>query len=145
MTPFDFVFAINGKKNRDLIRGSENPELASKDYNPWIINKAFSLTVDTIMYSNEMNLRAHLDKQMQNAYYINTIRPGFRKTEWVKKGDTGHDIDCIMEYYNVTQRKADEILRVLTKDQLALLKRKIIKGGLKNDLRSKSTSRGETL
>jgi hypothetical protein len=97
------------------------------------------------MYSNEMNLRAHLDKQMQNAYYINTIRPGYRKTEWVKKGDTGHDIDCIMEYYNVTQRKADEILRVLTKDQLALLKRKIIKGGLKNDLRSKSTSRGETL
>ena len=55
MSPFEFVNSINNTK-QDLIRGSENPDLAETFYKPYVINKAFSYFKDTIMYANEINM-----------------------------------------------------------------------------------------
>ena len=145
MKPFDFINAINGKTNRDLIRGSENPSLAAKEYVPWQINRGFSFYMDCILYANEMNLRSFLPNEMQNSYYINTIRPGKRFSKWHKKGEDSNDMKAVMEFYNVGHLKAQEYLSVLTKEQLDLIKIRIIKGGNNNELRSKSTDRGEVI
>jgi len=145
MKPFDFINAINRKTNRDLIRGSENPTLAAKEYNPFVINLGFSFYVDTVLYANEMNMRSFLPSEMQNTYYINTIRPGKRFSTWHKKGEDSNDMKAVMEFYNVGHLKAQEFLSVLTKEQLDLIKIRIIKGGNSNELRSKSTDRGEVI
>jgi hypothetical protein len=142
MKPFDFVNAINGKTNRDLIRGSDNPELAAKEYIPWAINRGFSFYVDCIMVANDMNMRPHLSNTMQNDYFINNIRPSKRFSKWHKKEKDSTDMLAVMEYYNVGHNKAQEFLKVLTKDQIDLIKRKIIKGGNTNDVQPKSTDRG---
>lgn len=148
MKPYDafaFMNAINSKKNRDLIRGSENPSLAAKEYDPFLINKGFSMYIDCILAANEMNMRYHISNEMQNAYYINTIRPGKRYEPWPKKGKLSEDMKAVMEFYGVGHRKAQEFLKVLTKQQLDLIRKRIIKGGISNELRSKSTDRGEII
>jgi hypothetical protein len=145
MKPFDFINAINRKTNRDLIRGSDNPSLAAKEYDAFLINKGFSMYIDCILAANEMNMRYHLSNEMQNSYYINTIRPGERFKPWPKKEELSEDMKAVMEFYSVGHRKSQEFLKVLTKQQLDLIKIKIIKGGNSNELRSKSTDRGEVI
>ena len=135
MGPFDFVNAINGKK-QDIIRTSDNPELAEKQYNAFLINKALSYYIDTILYSNEMNKSHHLDSKLQNDYYLNSIRISKRFSKWSKKIEDG-DVESIQEYYKVSFAKAVEICNVLKPEQISLIKTKIIKGG--NHVQSKST------
>lgn len=128
MNPFDFVKEIQqGKK--DLIRTSENPEKAEGFYNPYIVNRALSFYVDSIMYANEMNVHRDLDSLLQFDYLINSIRSMKRKHAWIKKSEADQDVDLMIEYFGMSRRKAEQALRVLTKEQITEIKRKSIKGG----------------
>lgn len=140
MNPFDFVNAINTTK-QDLIRDSENPELAEKSYNPFLANRALSYFVDTILYASEMNTKPDLQKQLQFDYLINSVRKGKRFSKWAKTAEDP-DVQCVQEYYNISYRRALETCRVLTKEQIDLIKTRIIKGG--TDVQSKPAGRGST-
>lgn len=135
MNPFDYVNAINSRK--DIIRNSENTELAEKLYDSYFINKALSYHVDSILYSNEMNINNNLDSIMQNDYYLNSIRPKKRYSKWHKKVNN-ETIQVIQEYYKVKYSRAVEYSKVLTEEQINLIKTRIIKGG--NNVQSRSTS-----
>ena len=138
MSPFDFVKAINENK-QDLIRDSENPDLAETFYKPFIINRAFSHFKDTIMYANEINMYPNISNKLQNDYYLNSIRKSKRYSKWHKK-EEDDKIEAIMEYYNVNYARAREIGNVLTDEQLTLIKIKLIKGG--NNVQSQSIGGG---
>lgn len=140
MNPFDFVNAINTTK-KDLIRESENPDLAEKSYNPFLVNRALSYFVDTIMYANEMNVNKNVENLLQNDYLINSIRKGKRFSKWAKTTENP-DVQCVQEYYSISYRRAEEVLRVLTKEQIDLIKERIIKGG--SDVQSKPAGRSTT-
>lgn len=138
MNPFDYVNAINSSK-KDLIRQSENPTLAEKQYSPFLINKSLSYFADTIMYANEMNRSHHMDSILQNDYYLNSIRSSKRFSKWAKREENS-DVDCIQEYYKVGYIKALEISRILSREQINHIKIKIIKGG--NHVQHKPVSGG---
>lgn len=53
---------------------NKNQSLDISDYNPFIVNKAFSLYPDTILISNEMNINHHISKKMQHDYLFHMIR-----------------------------------------------------------------------
>ena len=127
MELFDFLNDISHKK-RGIIR--DDP-LAEKDYNPYIINKFLSQHVDCILYVNEMNIRPYCDKILQFDYLINSIRKKFRRAEKWLKGGTNLDISAVKEYYNYSNRKAKDAIRVLTAEEISYIKKKIYKGGLK--------------
>ena len=133
-TPFDFVSQINSGKS-DIIRSSENPELMETFYKPYVINKAFSYFVDTIMYANEMNRCNNLQVRLQNDYYLNSIRKGKRFSKWHKRLENA-DIEIIQDYYRVNHTRALEIIEVLSKEQFELIKIRTIKGG--SNVQSKS-------
>jgi hypothetical protein len=137
MTPFDFLKAINQSKE-DLIRSSDSPEVAERDYKPFIVNKGLSYFVDTILYANEMNSRAFLSNKLQNDYFLNSIRSGKRFSKWHKK-EENQEIDCVKEYYQVSDKRAQEILKILSPEQLSLIKIRIIKGGNSDELRPRKT------
>lgn len=141
MTPFDFINAINQSK-KDLIRDSENPELAEKLYKPFVVNKGLSYFVDTIMYANEMNRANNLDNTLQNDYYLNSIRPAKRFSKWHKKSEDS-DVETVQEYFKVSYVRALEITKILSKEQIDLIKTIIIKGG-NNEFRPKQASGGKT-
>lgn len=140
MNPFDFVTNINGAK-KDLIRSSDNPDLMEKSYKPFLVNRALSYFIDTIMYANEINQAKHLDFALQNDYYLNSIRSGKRFSKWAKPVENSN-IESVQEYYKVSYMKALDIIKVLSKEQIDLIKTKIIKGG--NHVQHQSTSGSET-
>ena len=140
MNPFDFVTNINGAK-KDLIRSSDNPDLMEKSYKPFLVNRALSYFIDTIMYANEINQEKHLYFALQNDYYLNSIRSGKRFSKWAKPIENS-DIESVQQYYKVSYMKALDIIKVLSKEQIDLIKTKIIKGG--NHVQHQSTSGSET-
>jgi len=102
-----------------------------KDYNSFIVNRALSYHMDCILYANEMNKNHTLSPMLQYQYYLNTIRPMKRKFQSWQKQSVSKDLECVKEYFNYSNEKAKEALRILTDDQLTFIKEKIDKGGVK--------------
>lgn len=105
-------------------------------YKPFHINKAFSLYMDTFNNAYEMNIHYNLPKKLQHDYLINSIRPKSRYAKWVKYDDKSakhQNILAIQEYYGYSHKKAAQVLPILTKQQLAIIKQKLEKGGIVNE------------
>ena len=66
----DWLNSVNFTKD-DLI--DDDPDTI-KTYPPFIVNRCLSGHLDTILYSNEMNIHNHLDKDMQYQFYLNSLR-----------------------------------------------------------------------
>ena len=101
-----------------------------KDYKPFVVNRALSYHMDCILYVNEMNLHTGIDSDMQYSYLLNTIRPMKRKFQPWQKSEVDKDIECVKQYFGYSNEKAKEALRILTEEQIAEIKAKIIKGGV---------------
>ena len=117
-----------------ILQTKKNPfenEMDYKDYNPFIVNRALSYHVDCILYCNEMNLYSQIDKDMQYSFYLNSIRGMKRKFQPWQKSEVNKDIDSIKEYFGFSNDKAKEALRILTDEQIAEIKEKTDKGGIK--------------
>jgi hypothetical protein len=124
MTPFDFVNAINFTK-QDLF---EDPQ-ASKDYIPFIVNRGLSYFPDTVLYSNEMNLRNEIPKDWQFNFFLNSIVKRKRFSKWHKKDAETESLRLVMEYFGYSSEKAKQALNVLDDAQLTIIKEKLYKGG----------------
>ena len=83
------------------------------------------------MFANEMNSRHFLDKKMQNDFLLNTIRSRKRPFAKWAKSVKSEDIECIKQTYNLSDSKAKDVLRLLSEEQIQLLKQKIEIGGLR--------------
>lgn len=129
-SPFDFVNDLSfGKK--DLIRSSDDPESMTKQYNPWIINKAFSYYADTILYANEINMYGGCDNLLQHDFYLNSLSKKKRFSKWSKTVKLD-DIELLSKFYNVNATVAKEYLSLLTEEQLKSIRIRASKGGLQN-------------
>jgi hypothetical protein len=120
----DWLNSINYTK-KNLIE--ENQQL-KKEYPPFIINKCFSGFVDTILFSNEMNMNNHLDNDMQYSFYINILRKKKRFSPWLRK-DKIKDLDYVKRYYGYSNEKAQQALKILTQEQLNFIRSKFEIGG----------------
>lgn len=124
--PFEYSNQIlHGKKNLIV------DEQTEKDYNPFLVNRSLSYHYDCILYANEMNIRPHMDKKMQNSFLINTVRS--KKRPFVKwaKSEKNEDIACIKTIFGYSDSKALEALSLLSKEQIQQLKEKTNTGGLR--------------
>jgi len=124
----DYLSAIN--KNKKPLMDNPEDETAEKDYAPYIVNRLLSYFPDAIMYANEMNTRAHIDKKMQFDYYRHQLRASNRFSKF-QKPEVDPNLDIVKEYYNYSNRKAKIALSILTPDQLQYIKERLEKGGIK--------------
>jgi hypothetical protein len=124
--PFDYVNEIlQGKKQLIM------DDLSEKGYTPYLTNRSLSYHNDCILYANEMNMRHHVDNKLQNDYLLNTIRSRKRPfAKWIKP-EKSEDIECIKNVYNLSDGKAREVLRLLSKEQIQQLKEQLQTGGLR--------------
>jgi hypothetical protein len=102
-----------------------------KDYNPFVVNRALSFHKDCILYVNEMNKHHIIDRDFQYQYLLNTIRPMKRKFQPWQKSEVDKNIECVKEYFGFSNSKAKEALRILSDEQIADIKIKTDKGGVK--------------
>jgi len=122
----DWLNSINFNKD-DLL---EDDPSAIKKYPPFIVNKCLSGHIDSIMFANEMNKSHFLDKDMQYKFLLNSLRKKRRFSPWLKKEKVS-DLDAVKKYYRYSDEKAHQTLRILTKEQIAYIKKKMDTGGMK--------------
>tara|TARA_R110000868_G_scaffold4605_4_gene28759 strand:- start:828 stop:1226 length:399 start_codon:yes stop_codon:yes gene_type:complete len=129
INPFDYVSAVSDSK-KDLMRGTENDALSERDYSPWLTNKAFSYHPDAVLHANQMNELSHLDNKLQFDYYHSVLRKRKRFSKWSKPQDD-ETINMICSYYTCNKQIGLSYLKILTKDQLNIIRQKQQKGGVK--------------
>jgi hypothetical protein len=124
MSPFDYVDLILHKKKED-------DDLEFGDYAPFLVNRSLSYHLDCILYVNDMNIKPNIDKDLQYRYLLNSIRPMKRKFEPWQKSLVDKDIQCVKEFFGYSNQKAKDALSILTDEQIADIKIRIDKGGVK--------------
>ena len=123
----DYLNTINQTKKNLM---EDDDPAWEKNYPPFVINKCMSQHIDTVMYANEMNQYPNLDKKLQYDFFINTVRSRKRFSPWGKK-EKVKDIELVKEFYGYSTEKAMQALRILTENQLIVIKDKLNKGGKK--------------
>jgi hypothetical protein len=101
-----------------------------KDYKPYLVNRSLSYHIDCILYANEMNMKTNLSGKLQYQYFLNSIRPMKRKFQPWQKQEVVKNLECVKEYFGYSSEKAKDTLRILTDEQIALIKEKLDKGGV---------------
>ena len=99
-------------------------------YPPFIVNRCLSGHIDCILFANEMNMNAHLPKDMQYSFYLNSLRKRKRFSPWLRK-DKVKDLECVKQYYGYSNEKASQALKILNKEQLDFIKQRLETGGTK--------------
>ncbi len=99
-------------------------------YNPFIVNKALSMNVDTTWYANDMNMAHYLSHRMQYDYLFYSIKATKRYNRWVKASQNDQqDLELIQKYFKYNRQKAKQALRLLTKDNLDQIRKRMNTGG----------------
>jgi hypothetical protein len=124
-TPFGYVNQILQGKKQLII-----DDITEKLYNPFLTNRALSQHKDCVIFANEMNQRHYLDKKMQNDFLLNTVRSIKRPFAKWAKSEKDDDIACIKMVYGLSDSKARDAMRLLTKEQIQQLKKETLTGGL---------------
>ena len=101
-----------------------------QSYPPYIVNRCLSGHLECVLFSNEMNKYSFLDKDMQYSFYLNSLRKRKRFSPWIKK-DKIQDLDIVKQYYGYSNEKASQALRILSKEQLDYIKKRLDVGGTK--------------
>jgi len=123
----DYLNAINHTKETLLDTEDEEWE---KKYPPFVVNKCVYPFQDTIMLVNEINQLPHLDKKLQFDFLINSVRSRKRYSPWLKANKLDN-LEDVKEYYNYSNEKAKQALDILTDEQIATIKQKLNKGGVR--------------
>jgi hypothetical protein len=123
--PFDYTTAILQTKKQLIV-----DDLTEKEYQPFLVNRALSQHKDCVLFANEMNRRHHSDKKLQNDFLLNTVRSMKRPFAKWAKAEKNDDLECIKLAFSLSDSKAREALRLLSKEQILQLKEDTYKGGL---------------
>ncbi len=125
LSPFDFLKSINDTKKNIM----ELPE-HEKMYVPFVTNRSLSYFPYTVLLAIEMNRYHHIDSKLQYQFLINIVRKRKRFSKWVKP-EIENDIESVKEYYGYSNDKARQVLRLLSSEQLTIIRDKVSKGGRK--------------
>ena len=130
MNPFDFLNSINHTK-QDLMEEDNGSKDTENRYNSFLINRSLSYFSDTVAFANIVNRYHHLNNKLQYHFLINIIRKRKRFSKWIKKQQQS-DIEVIKQYYGYSNEKARQVLSLLSPEQVAILTKKVSKGGRTN-------------
>lgn len=123
----EWLPSITEKKGYLFERGKE--EEIERKYPSFMINRALSQYEDTVLLANEVNrMSASLDPKLQYDFLYHLVPKKRRFSKWAKaqKSDT---INMIVEAYNISVRKAEEISDLLSEDDIENLRTYLCKGG----------------
>lgn len=117
-SPFDTVNALS--ETRPLVY-NDLMELGCS-YDPFLINRAFSLHQDTVFVAALLNERSFLDKDVQATFLINTVRPRKRWAKWPKQSEDDK-ARIVADYYGMSLREAKLSVDLHTDEQIFEMKK----------------------
>ena len=99
-----------------------------KSYTLFVVNKCMSYFPDTVIQSNNMNINSHICKEMHYDYLLYSIRKRSRFSSWLKREDPV-DLEAVKKYFGYSDRKAREIMDILSDEDIKNIKDEIYEGG----------------
>jgi len=127
MNPFEYLNSINYTK-KDLMEEDNGSRDIERGYNSFLINRSLSYFNDTVAFANVVNRYHHIDNKLQYHFLINIIRKRKRFAKWMKK-EQYRDIEVIKQYYGYSNEKAEQVLSLLSPEQINIINKKVSKGG----------------
>lgn len=121
MKLFDYVKNISAENDPVEETGSE--------YDSYIINKAFSFYPDTILFSNEMNMRPEIPNNRHYSCLFNSVRKRKRFTPWPKNNFSEYE-KLVSKIYKYNQHKTKQVMKLLSEEQLDMLREMYDEGGV---------------
>ena len=134
---YDWVYENNINFGKEIIDLDKPQEFK---YSQWRTNISLSNHKDTIDVAQKMNQNYHLSDKLHYQYLFYKVRKqkryGKKKTDADKKLEKklkqeAEIISLIQDYYKYNIVRAKEAYKILTKDQIELIKQKQEKGGAK--------------
>ena len=125
-----------GHKNLIRTGDMDESEYGGKTF---IINRALSMNVDTVLYANEMNVRYQLDSLLQYDYFINSLRQKKRWSKWAKAAGPSSNLELLKKYYGYNEQRAREVLDLLTETEIEEIRLKFSKGGADANITKRET------
>ena len=122
-SPFGFAKSICDTKENLMV-----DDWSEKQYSPYIVNKHLSYGSDTVTAANEMNARPHIDHKLQYDFLKSIIRKKRRFNKWLKP-EQEENMELVQEYFGYSKTKALDALRILSDDDLFLMRKQLNKGG----------------
>lgn len=114
-SPFEFVNSISESKEY-LFR-----EDTQSGYTPYVINRAFSNQPDCLFLANEMNRYSSIPPQAQYDFYFYSVDKKRRRGKW-EKSEKDVDLELVMECFDYSRLKAEQVIKIFTEDQLEQLR-----------------------
>lgn len=128
---FDLISDVSYSK-KDLLHDKQSGFVKNnvlRVYVPYMVNRAFSLDLSSILDAQLMNECYFINADMQHDFYLHGLRKAKRFNKWPKT-IVEDEVKVISEEYQVNIKRAREIARTLTKEQMnIILKKQQNKGG----------------
>lgn len=132
---YDWTYENNINYGRELIDLDKPQEFK---YSQWRTNSSLSNFRENIFFANEMNINYHLSDKLQYHFLFHIVkkakRYGKKKTKEEEKLEKEakkelETIRLIQEYYKYNVTKAKSALKVLTEEQIELIRKRSEKAG----------------
>lgn len=121
-SPFDFVTSIlQSNTHLDDLSG----------YNQFLTNRALSYNADTLSMAVIANKSTLTDQQHYDMLFYGIRKFKRPRTKW-GKAVANEDVDILSQYYQCNRKKAEQLLRVHTKDQINNIHAALSQGGDKS-------------
>lgn len=114
-SPFEFVNSIS--ESKEYIFDEET----QSGYSPYVINRALSNQPDCLFFANEMNRYLGIPNKSQYDFYFYSISKRKRRGKW-EKAEKNEDVALVMDTYNYSRQKAEQVVSILTEEQLDQLR-----------------------
>jgi hypothetical protein len=124
ITIFDFA--------NDICEGKKNllSDATEKEFVPFMINRALSQHLDTVMLANELNKMSISDKLMAHDFLFYAVSKKKRYGKWAKATTEDNDnLELLMKHYAINRKVAMQYLQLMTDDQMNELKQRYETGG----------------
>ena len=89
-----------------------------KEYNAYMMNKAFSNFPDTIFMANEMNKYSYIPDEMQWRFYKNIVLKKKRYSTWFKSIEEKEPIELLAKMFNCSVKEMRKNIHVIPKEKL---------------------------
>jgi hypothetical protein len=89
-----------------------------KEYNAYMMNKAFANFADTILIANEVNKHYNIPDEMQWRFYKNTVTKKKRFSKWFKALDEKEPIELLAKMFNCSVKEMRKNIHVIPKEKM---------------------------
>ena len=110
---FDILKSVTQTKKNVI-----DHEEFEKSYNPFMVNRFLSASIDTLFFASTMDQMSHLPKKLQYAFYFYGIHKKKRYLQYVKEDKKSEEIDNIIRCYQCNHVQALEYLELLNEEQI---------------------------